>query len=629
MIHPSRLCCAGSACLLMMLAAGPVSAQTDYFWNAPNGGAGTWDTLTQNWATNSAGPLDYTWTNSGLERANFGGTGGAVALAAGGITAFGVNFNVTGYALTGGPLTLAGAGGPISTGSGVSATISAAIGGTVGMTKSGAGTLTVGVATTYTGDTLVTGGTLRAGAANVFSAGGLFNLSNTAGVLLDLNDTAQTIGALTGGGTTGGNVALGTTGALTVGGANTSTTYTGLFTGAGTVTKVGTGTLTLAGSSTWTGPLNISGGVVSIDSSLRLGPTATATGTVTLNGGTLRNTNPGNAGSFIGANRPIAIGPSGGTVDYTSSNLPVGLVTIYAGTITGVGNTLTKVGPGEFRFQGAGTANSTFTRLVVNEGLFRLGNVVGSNFETGFGAAPAAPLADAITLNGGAIGTSYNVTLVANRGITLGAAGGTFTTSAGTMTVLGVITGGGALNKTSTGTLILNGVNTYTGITNVTAGTLQLGAVNALPTASTVRLNGGILRTGATTGFSQAAGPLTLAASSTITLGTGVHVLNFTGLTAGPVGTLTVGGWTGSTFTSGTAGRVVFNDITNFDSTFLAAVQFTGFPQGAFLVDVGGGQSELVPVPEPATVLGVAAAGLGLTGLARRVRRSAGVTPAA
>ena len=45
----------GAAILALLITAAPASAQTNYFWNAPNGGIGNWDTATTNWATMSIG----------------------------------------------------------------------------------------------------------------------------------------------------------------------------------------------------------------------------------------------------------------------------------------------------------------------------------------------------------------------------------------------------------------------------------------------------------------------------------------------------------------------------------------------------------------------------------------------
>src|SRR3954468_8788460 len=120
-----RFCIAAS--LLLFAAISTARAQTDYFWNAPTGGSGPWDLTTGNWATTSAGPVNYAWGNTGNERANFGNPArtGPPGI---GITAYGVNITVTNYVIAGGGniLTLVGPGGPIN--SSVAASISAPIG---------------------------------------------------------------------------------------------------------------------------------------------------------------------------------------------------------------------------------------------------------------------------------------------------------------------------------------------------------------------------------------------------------------------------------------------------------------------------------------------------------------------
>ncbi|HET6572780.1 MAG TPA: PEP-CTERM sorting domain-containing protein, partial [Fimbriiglobus sp.] len=97
----------------------------------------------------------------------------------------------------------------------------------------------------------------------------------------------------------------------------------------------------------------------------------------------------------------------------------------------------------------------------------------------------------------------------------------------------------------------------------------------------------------------------------------------------------TVMGWTGTHFFPGAQGRIVFNGLTGDPNaayaTWLSSVNFTGqnFVGGHFL-DIGSAQFELVPVPEPTTVLGIAALGLaGLGALRRRFRRKAEATVAA
>ena len=82
-------------------------------------------------------------------------------------------------------------------------------------------------------------------------------IANAAGLDISLAD--QTIGSLAGAG--GATVNLGTH-ILTTGGNNTSTTYAGLITGSGGLTKVGLGTLTLSGTSIYSGATNINAGVL-------------------------------------------------------------------------------------------------------------------------------------------------------------------------------------------------------------------------------------------------------------------------------------------------------------------------------------------------------------------------------
>jgi simple sugar transport system substrate-binding protein len=87
-------------------------------------------------------------------------------------------------------------------------TIGAAIGTTTGgLTKDGAGVLTLSGTNTYTGATTINGGTLRAAGGSAIADTSPVTLANTAGVSLDLTAN-ETIGNLSGGGVTGGNITL-------------------------------------------------------------------------------------------------------------------------------------------------------------------------------------------------------------------------------------------------------------------------------------------------------------------------------------------------------------------------------------------------------------------------------------
>lgn len=138
-------------------------------------------------------------------------------------------------------------------------TIAAPISGTGNLTQVGPGALTLTAPSSYTGITTVAGGTLRAGAAQVFAPMSAFTVN--AGATLDLASANQTIGSLAG----AGLVTLGS-GRLITGGLNTSTTFAGIISdsGSGSVKKLGTGTFTLTGNNTYTGTTVIANGALQL-----------------------------------------------------------------------------------------------------------------------------------------------------------------------------------------------------------------------------------------------------------------------------------------------------------------------------------------------------------------------------
>ena len=166
-------------------------------------------------------------------------------------------FNGTGYIVAGTTLTLTG--GNITTNA--NATISAPLGGSVGLMKFGSATLTLSGASSYTGSTVINAGTLQlSGSANRLPTGTAVVLANTAGATLDLNGQNQTIASLAGGGAAGGNILTGG-GTLTVGDA-TDTGYAGIISENGGLTKQGSGTLTLYGANTYSGLTNVTAGTL-------------------------------------------------------------------------------------------------------------------------------------------------------------------------------------------------------------------------------------------------------------------------------------------------------------------------------------------------------------------------------
>jgi autotransporter-associated beta strand protein len=217
---------------------------------------------------------------------------------------------------------------------------SGAISGSASLTKSGTSLLTLSGANTYTGATIVNGGTLRAGVATVGTTSGAFGvnsavtLANTAGATLDLNGFSNTIGSLTGGGAAGGNVTLGSA-TLTVGSDNTSPgAYAGVISGTGGLTKSGTGTLTLTGQNTYGGGTIVNAGTLLANNATA----STGSGAVVVNNsGTLSGT--GKITGSVTLNNSAVI--NAGTVGTVNTTFATGALTMKDTSILSVDMTST------------------------------------------------------------------------------------------------------------------------------------------------------------------------------------------------------------------------------------------------------------------------------------------------
>jgi autotransporter-associated beta strand protein len=128
-----------------------------------------------------------------------------------------------------------------------------------GLTKIGTGTLALDTAPQrYSGPTIVTAGTLQTLVGGLPS-GNVVTVAS--GATLDLSGS-EPFASLAGAGT----VIL-RSGTLTVGGDNTSTTFSGTISASG-LTKAGSGVLTLTGNSTFSLPTTISAGSLEVDGAL-------------------------------------------------------------------------------------------------------------------------------------------------------------------------------------------------------------------------------------------------------------------------------------------------------------------------------------------------------------------------
>ncbi|MES2920614.1 MAG: autotransporter-associated beta strand repeat-containing protein [Verrucomicrobiota bacterium] len=149
---------------------------------------------------------------------------------------------------------------------------------------------------------------------------------------------------------------------------------------------------------------------------------------------------------------------------------------------------------------GAGLLTLSNTTNTYTGKTYLVGGTLNIAADASFGTV-AALTADQLTINGGTLQFgAANISLTANRGITLGTNGATFDTNGNDAAVNGIIAGTfNGVTKIGSGRLTLTGANTYNGYTTLTAGTLQgtTALTSLTPTSpfgtSSLRLNGGTL----------------------------------------------------------------------------------------------------------------------------------------
>ncbi|HEX8913344.1 MAG TPA: autotransporter-associated beta strand repeat-containing protein [Humisphaera sp.] len=387
--------------------------------------------------------------------------------------------------------------------------------GTNPLTKTGAGTLVLSGANTYTGTTTVNAGTLAVSGGSAIVNAGAVVVANASGATFQLNAN-ETIGNLSGGGFSGGNVNVqGNT--LTLGDSG-SQTFGGRFVGTagGAVVKQGSGTLTLGNRNAFAGSITVNAGALTFaygndgsGSALAL----STGGAINMAGGTTVNFSPAGSiavGQVVGGQLTNA--PNGWTIG-NAINVTAGTASLkfngndnrwtFGGTVTGgtAGNAVLAISNTAADRQGVtfagamtdgagGTLGLTVSMAPVTAANPYFVNLSGPNTFTG-------PIT--VTTTGTAAGNSY-LTVGGESGTTgigstrsyavagsgyLGGGSYANTISLGTNTVFnylssatqtlgGVISGGGALLKEGSGTLTLTAVNTYSGPTTVTAGVLRV-----------------------------------------------------------------------------------------------------------------------------------------------------------
>ena len=185
-----------------------------------------------------------------------------------------------------------------------------AISGNYGLKKLGVGALSLTGANTYKGNTSVSAGTLILGNITATGSG---TLVNDATVNVASGVTSVKVQGLSGT-TASANFSLSNLDttplavAMTVGDNGVSTTYAGVISGSGSLTKVGSGSLSLLNTAnTYTGETAINGGMLEATSQDSLGNTNSV---IKLNGGTLKLGN-----RFSSLTRDLYLDTGGGTLN--------------------------------------------------------------------------------------------------------------------------------------------------------------------------------------------------------------------------------------------------------------------------------------------------------------------------
>lgn len=482
------------------------------------------------------------------------GSGSNVVVSGGTLAVGSFNDTVAGLQLASGSIT--GSTGVLTSTSAIdlrNGSVSAILGGSAGLNKSTADTVTLSAANTFSGTTAISGGSL--GLSNSLALqNSTLNYDNQGGSLSFGTLTSATLGGLSG----AQNMVLTNTTpaavALSVGNNNANTAYSGQLSGSGSLTKLGTGTLTLSGTNSYGGATNINTGVLELATNGSMSNSAlvfsgTSGAQFLLSGGTLSTTTTSVTAGSAGYRQ------TGGSATFSGALTAQDNATGSIAVIRVEGGTLSvasvNIGRSSTSVTTEPTAGATNSGLLVSGGSVGITgalSVSGSN-----STANARIDAGSVTV-GGVVSIGLNNT---GRWSVLDVNGGSFTS---TNTATGVQLGNGnagnaifIVQDSGTATVekfTFNAASTgaYSEIVRLSSGSIYLGSGGMVRTGtntsvtSLVKLEGGTL--GAKADWSSAI-DTTLTGTSTIKAADALdvaHDIALSGVLSGTGGLTKTGG---------------------------------------------------------------------------------------